>query len=268
MPQSPDSILIDSDSEGEHADSIWIGGVLYTLFYKDWEVVLSPNGWPTDNIIMAAQKIAIQHYPNMQGLQPVSLQKVNAFGVHTEEFVQIINIRNCHWCVVSTVGCDKGVVNVFDSLYPSVSDSTMNVIARLMYISESSLEVRMMDVEQQLNSSDSGVLAIAYMFDLCSGSYPCAHKYDHSNIRTHLAKCLKNCQFSRFPCLGECGYSACKSALKVDLHCTCRLPKMHGDKMAQCDLCSVWYHQHCMDIPKIVFDEEDISWMCKNCESS
>ena len=163
LPQLPDSILIDSDSEGEYTDSIWIGGVLYSLFYKDWEVVLSPNGWLTDNIIMAAQKIAIQHYPNMQGLQPVSLQKVNAFGVHTEEFVQIINIRNCHWCVVSTVGCDKGVVNVFDSLYPSVSDSTMNVIARLMYILESGLEVRMTDVEQQLNSSDCGVLAIAYV---------------------------------------------------------------------------------------------------------
>lgn len=69
LPQSPDSILIDSDSKCKHTDSIWIGGVLYTLFYKDQEVVF------TDNIIMAAQKIAIQHYPNMQGLPTCFLAK-------------------------------------------------------------------------------------------------------------------------------------------------------------------------------------------------
>ena len=27
------------------------------------------------------------------------------------------------------------------------------------------------------------------------------------------------------------------------------------DKMAECDMCKTWYHQHCMDIPDNVFDD-------------
>ena len=44
----------------------------------------------------------------------------------------------------------------------------------------------MMDVEKQSNSSDCGVLAIAYAFDLCSGLNPCTVRFDHSKIRSHL----------------------------------------------------------------------------------
>ena len=61
----------------------------------------------------------------MSGLQPPCVQHVLAFKVHSGEFIQIVHVRNNHWCVVSTVGCENGVVNVYDSLYPSVSMKTI-----------------------------------------------------------------------------------------------------------------------------------------------
>ena len=75
--------------------------------------------------------------------------------------------------MVSTVGCEDGVVNVYDSLYSSVSDSTICLIAGMVSSSASELIIKMMDVEKQSNGSDCGVLAIAYVFDICSRLNPC-----------------------------------------------------------------------------------------------
>ena len=113
----------------------------------------------------------------------------------------------------------------------------------------------MMDVEKQSNGSDCGVLAIAY------GLNPCTVRFDHSKIRSHLATCLENCQVTCFPVLGER-----KSAVrKPKMHCSCCMPEEKGDEMAQCDVCHVRYHRHCMDIPSEVFGESEVHWECKRC---
>ena len=122
----------------------------------------------------------------------------------------------------------------------------------------------MMDVAKQSNSSDCGILSVAYAFDLCSGNDPCEVKYDHKKIRQHLVMCLENCQLSRFPLLCERKSSSIKATKTVDLYCSCRMPGESND-MAECDSCHVWYHRHCMDIPSEVFDKEDIYWECKAC---
>ena len=89
------------------------------------------------------------------------------------KFVQIVHVRNNHWCVVSTVGCDCGVIHVYDSLYRSVSRETLSLIASMVYSPSSELNITKMDVEKQSNGSDCGVLAIAYAFDICNGLNPC-----------------------------------------------------------------------------------------------
>ena len=218
---------------------------IYCLSHSDQEIVLSRRGWLTDKIIHAAQILLLQFFTDMAGLQPPVLQKVCAFQVHSGEFVQIIHVRNNHWCVVSTVGCETGAVHVYDSLYKPISKETVRLIASLVNSPCSELRVTMMYVEKQSNGSDCGVLAIAYAFDLCSGLNPCTVR---SKIRSHLATCLENCQVSRFPVLGE-RKSAVRKPKTVELHCSCRMPEEKGDEMAQCDVCHIWYHCHCMDIP-------------------
>ena len=79
------------------------------------------------------------------------LQKNSAFTVHRGEFIQIIHVGGNHWCVVSTIGCDAGVVRVYDSLYESVSTETTYLIASMLFSSTTKLRMEIMDVEKQSN---------------------------------------------------------------------------------------------------------------------
>ena len=110
----------------------------------------------------------------MSGLQPPTLQHAWGFDVHRGEFVQILHVHNSHWSVVSNIGCEDGVVDYYASMYPSVSSITMQLIATLVFSPASELEVRIIDVGQQSNGSDCGVLAIAFAFDICCGRDPCS----------------------------------------------------------------------------------------------
>ena len=257
--------VISSESEEENqAPELWVNSGAYILSHRDREVVLSERGWLTDNIICAAQNLLLQFFPNMAGLQPPVLQEVRAFQVHSGEFVQITHVRNNHWCVVSTVGCESGAIHVYDSLYKSLTRESINLIASMVHSQSTDLKITVMDVERQSNGSDCGVLAIAYAFDLCSGLNPCSARFNHSGIRLHLANCLEQCQVSRFPVLGE-RKSAPRKPRTVELHCSCRMPEEKGDEMAECDVCHVWFHRHCMDIPSEVFGEAEVHWVCKRC---
>ena len=270
VPVCPESILIASASEAEDVgDASWVKNYLYSLTHGDREVVASRTGWLNDKVIAAAQMIMLQHFPSMAGLQPPALQRVFAFHVHRGAFVQIINVSNNHWCVVSTVGCDSGVVKVYDSLPKKrLPKKTIRLIASLLFSAASTLERRTMDVARQSNGSDCGVLAIAYAFDICSGLDPCSVSFDSNNIRQHLLTCLEQCQLSRFPVLQERKCAPVKSTETVELFCTCRMPEERGDVMAECESCHEWYHRHCMDIPSEVFGPSDVQWQCKACTST
>ena len=109
---SEDTDIISVSEEEHEAPVMWVDNGAYCLSHSDQEIVLSRRGWLTDKIINAAQILLLQFFPSMAGLQPPVLQKVFAFQVHSGEFVQIIHVRNNHWCVVSTVGCETGAVHV------------------------------------------------------------------------------------------------------------------------------------------------------------
>ena len=127
-------------------------------------------------------------------------------------------------CGVLTVGCDSGVICVYDSLHKTLSNDLAHLIASMVYSPLSELKIVMMDVEKQSNGSDCGVLAIAYVFNICSSVDPCVVRFDHSKIRQHLATCLENCQVSHFPVLGERN----SVARKLELHCSCHMPEEEG----------------------------------------
>ena len=121
-----------SEEESE-APELWVNNGAYSLSRSDEGIILSPKRWLTDKIISAAQMLLLQFYPDMAGLQPPVLQKVFAFQVHSGEFVQIVHVRKSHWCVVSTVGCESGVVRVYDSLYKTLSKDLVHLIASMVY---------------------------------------------------------------------------------------------------------------------------------------
>ena len=271
LSKSTESVidLTNSTSSDEMSTdgTMWVHNSVYFLTNDDKQIILSPSAWLNDSIISAAQTLMLQHFPLMSGLQPPILQHAWGFDVHRGDFVQILHVHNNYWSVVSNIGCED-VVKYYDSMYPSVSSKTMQLIANLVFTPASELEVRIMDVGQQSNGSDCGVLAIAFAFDICCEKDPCSVRFDHKSIRHHLAKCLEDSRFTRFPILGERNSSGIKCIQKTELHCSCRLPEKVGvDQMAECNACKVWYHRHCMDIPAEVFDNSDVPWRCKKCES-
>ena len=165
----------------------------------DKEEVLSPSGWLSDTVIEVAQRLILQEFPVISSLQDPAVHQSLSFQVLRGDFAQIIIVGGCHWCTVSNIGCDDGVVNVYNTMYSSVSSATLKLIASLVFSPANQLVVRMMDVGRQSNCSDCGILAIAFAYDICGGNDPCPVKFDHRSIRQHLANCLEQCRLSRFP---------------------------------------------------------------------
>ena len=92
----------DDDSDTAAVGSKdWLCNPLYTLTSTNREEVLSPSGWLSDKVVEAAQLLILQQFPHISGLQNPILQQTHTFQVHRGEFVQIINVRNNHWCTIS-----------------------------------------------------------------------------------------------------------------------------------------------------------------------
>ena len=247
-----DTTVVSSADGSAVVSNTWVSTPLYSLHIDKKREVLSPDGWLSDTVIRAAQLLILQEFPNIAGLQDPAVHRSLCFQILRGEFMQIIFVGGCHWCTISNVGCDDGVVNVYDSMYSSASSGTVKLIASLVFSPAKQLVVRMMDVGKQSNGSDCGVLAIAFAYDICSGNDPCKIKYNHRSIRQHLADCLEKCCLSRFPVVGERRTVGVRHTQSEDYHCSCRLPEEKGDKMAEFDVCKTWYHQHCIDIPNNV----------------
>ena len=123
--------------------------------------IFSPDGWLSDTVIRAAQLFIFQEFPLMASLQDPTVHKSLSFQILRGEFVQIIFVGGCHWCTVSNIGCDDGVVSVYNCMYTTVSSATMKLIASLVFSPVEQLVVRVMDGRQS-NGFDCGVLAIGF----------------------------------------------------------------------------------------------------------
>ena len=215
-----DTTVVSSDESSTTVSNNWLSTSLYTLHEDKKHEILSPDGWLSDTVIKAAQLLILQEFPPIAGLQDPAVHNCLSLQILRGEFVQIISVGGCHWCTVSNIGCGDGVVNVYDSMYCSASSGTIKLIASLLFSPAEQLVVRMMDVGRQSNSSDCGVLSVAFAYDICSGKDPCKIKYDHRSIRQHLADCLEKCCISCFPEVGERRTVGVEHIHSVDLHCS------------------------------------------------
>jgi hypothetical protein len=82
----------------------------------------------TETEINAGQYMLKQQHSYIQGLEDTLLGPCGSFSVATSPFVQILHTGTHHWICVSNIE-DGSSVQVYDSLYTGLSDSTKKQIA-------------------------------------------------------------------------------------------------------------------------------------------
>ena len=91
-------------------------------------------------------------------------------------------------------------------------------------------------------------------------------------MRFHFLTCLKNGVFSPFPRRTERSKVCASIILFVNVCNICRRPffeyEVEEDPkvfMANCCKCNEWYHLKCVTIPKNIFENSRLDWVCPYC---
>ena len=139
---------------------------------------------------------------------------------------------------------------------------------------DSALEVNCLQVQQQSNSIDCGVFAIAFAVDVCFGLPTNESCYDVIEMHNHLSTYLQLQELSPFPKISR-RVPRCRLFQRyIDIFCVCRQNFFMSDTkdsvdnfMARCSICYEWFHKKCMSISKKVFSSEveHKKWKCSNC---
>lgn len=238
---------------------------------NDFEILSSGN-WLNDTIVNCTQNCLRKQF-NSPGLYDTSL------GPHltypkAQLFHQILHDSN-HWILISTINSLPPTVMVFDSgfhgqISPCIQKQTASILRTLV----NKVIFSVQPVQQQTNSSDCGVFAIAFLVELLFGGDPTTVKFDVGKMRSHLYSCLQSGKFDHpFPKIeGKHEHGLPYNLLiEVPVYCVCRMPYFEDDdevrelQMADCDRCHQWYHRSCVGIPEYVFKQKNKFWFCSKC---
>jgi hypothetical protein len=184
-PESPASIL-------------WVSVQGLRLTISDKQIVM--NGLElTDMHINVAQGLLHKQFPLITGLCS-SLSPILSIGNWIKNYLQIFHCYGNHWICASTIGCEEGIVNIYDSLYSSVSGTTQSSIDRIFSLTDIIYIVP--SIKKQNGAKDCGLFAIAVSTYLAFGRDPNAitsHHFEQSRLRSHLLSCIQQNYMSEFP---------------------------------------------------------------------
>ena len=76
-----------------------------------------------------------------------------------EQFIQILHIKErSHWATLQIVGTE---IQLYDSLFTSASDETLQLIAQLVKTKNNSIDINVMNIQKQAGTVDCAIYAIA-----------------------------------------------------------------------------------------------------------
>ena len=224
-----------------------------------------------DSIINHALLILHKQFPMRDGFDDTELLQKGTIKMKQSKLV-ILNAA-CHWI---TVLVENGCVNIFDSLTKSqndISDEFCKQICTLIKSDSSELQFNIHACQQQENSIDCGVFAIAFIVDISFGWIPDERAYDINEMRKHLVSCLYKNRFSEFPqAPSKKRIQRCRSIkFGKDLFCICRQAFYESDIetekyfMVECTNCKEWFHKGCLKIKKKFFTKKSEPFYCSKC---
>lgn len=109
---NPQIVTIDDSSDMNNNG--WVSIDKHTLDFDDRNRI--PNGqWLSDNIFVSM--ILLKHhdcYKQVHGFHTPQLGKEYMFRATPSPFLLVLHVRKSHWIVVSSVGCNPGIVRVYE----------------------------------------------------------------------------------------------------------------------------------------------------------
>ena len=112
-----------------HGSTPWLTLNNINLSSADKDI-LTAGDELTDMHIDFAQAILKKQFPELSGLHLTLL--IPRYSITSSPALQILHCRGNHWCVVTSIGCCAGQVKVYDSLYRSIDQVTLNLISSLL----------------------------------------------------------------------------------------------------------------------------------------
>ena len=193
-PQDKKRIKIASEIIMEaDADTEWVRIFNMTLKVSDRDQLLMGEEL-TDIHVNVAQKLILHQFPSYQGLKN-TLVSDYSLGFWTNNYIQIVHCRSCHWITVSSIGCQPGKVDIYDSLYQDIDNATRCKIEKVF---GSSITFNLPDVQKQVGFTDCGLFAIAFATNLAFGKIS-KFEFKQGSLRPHLKACFEEKCIHAFP---------------------------------------------------------------------
>lgn len=193
-------------------------------------------------------------------------------SVQENKFIQVIHDGDKHWLLAIYGFFNYREVTIFDSAYhdESLKPFVIASLASLLKTEKKEIRISVAPCQQQKNSYDCGVFAIAFAWAILAGKDPLEYCFNAKDLRPHLQRCLENRKLTPFKLNKSKNINRGIEINKLyEVYCSCRRPAEiwsdHRDKMAECEQCLEWFHAICEKIPKNI---EEISWLCSQCSSS
>ena len=184
------------------------------------KILSSPTKWIDDKVINKAQQLIKEKFPNIDGFQDPVLY--DHFVPAKGKFVQVLNVNKNHWVCVAGEGNNE--IHIYDSLLIKINNKSMQAIAKMLKYEDEVFLTKTLPVQKQSNSSDCGLFALTFAFDLANNLDPSLITYNEKILRKHLLACIENEEITEFPKTNE-WLARTKDKTLFETHevlCSCR----------------------------------------------
>ena len=180
---------------------------------------------------------------------------------YQRDFVQIFHVNGNHWVCVSR---EKESVKLYDSLHNKTTKGVINIIARYVRSKEDTINIDVMNVNQQTNMYDCRLCSLAYATTQLYGKKPT--NFNYRNIRKHFITCIHEKKIKDFPTTVSSRKNDVIRKINCPLFCICRgihiidVSIQAYSNMTSYDNCNAWYHDNC-----IVLNISKSLTLCEKC---
>jgi len=142
----------------------------------------------TDIEINHCQKMLKLQFPKLNGLRS-TLQQDKPSNEPTTNWVQIVHCQSRdHWITATTLGCNNGMVKIYDSVFRNIDDSTRQIIYKCF---PRNTQIKVVGrTQKQVGEKDCGIFALAFATSLALGVDIEHVNFHQDRMRLHLARCF------------------------------------------------------------------------------